>query len=375
MKHENTISRWQQLCLGILCMLSPIIRILPREVTERAGSYAWLSVLLSTVPLFILFLIVSRFLKKAQDNEGFGELIIKSLGSFVGKAVIAAFTLWLIFYLAFTVRSAADRYISSAYPFSSENIFVAVLLILTTFAALSRLRSFSRTAEVFLPILLFIFIFILVVAMFDINTAFLPPFILEQTPQVLSGVPFVAEVLALSVFLGFLEGRIRQKEKRTKTALVFMAIIISIVLLLCVITIGVFGPKLISETSFPFFSMVSSLSFFNIVERIEALILALWVIIDFTLTTTLLFIIINNLRLIFKLNPESCENRKLFDFTDGRWIIWVVVVAEYVLGIFMTRNSDGLSYISNVIAPIGNGIVCFGLLPLVVFVGVARKKV
>lgn len=376
MKNQSTtISRWQQFCLGFLCLLSPIIRLLPGQTALLSGSFGWLSTILSAVPLLLLFLLIRRFLKNALPNEGFAELFIRALGKWPGKIIIMLFTFWLIFYTAFSLRSGADRYISSAYQNSPPAFFVIILLLLALLAVMGSFRAFSRTAEVFFPLLVVVIVLVVFLAYQDIDFACLHPFLLSQTPQVLKGIPPIASVMGVAAYFGFLEGRAREKDKRTKTMFLFMIIMLLVIIALCVTTVGTLGAETAAKYHFPFFGMVRNISFFNLLDRLDALIIALWVITDFALISTLLFIIVNNLRVCFGYLPDSAEKAKIYDLKNGRWLIWAVGLIIGVLALIFVPNSFDLINLSKNLVPIVNLFFSFGLLPLTIIICLLLRRV
>lgn len=210
-KNDAIISRYQMLSLGFLALLSPIIRLLPQQAVAIACSHAWLSALMTLVPLTLLFLLVFRFFKYALPNEGFGELFIRVLGKPVGKFAILLFTLWLIFYVAFALRSAADRYITSAYYNTAPAVFIIIMLALSLIPLLGRFKNLGRTAESLLPLLGLVLLLIFIFSFGDVDKHFLPPAAAAHFPSLLQGMPVVANVLSLALYIGFLEGRIAQK--------------------------------------------------------------------------------------------------------------------------------------------------------------------
>ena len=366
---KDVLTRYQLLCLGFLSLLSPIIRLLPGRAAEFSGSAAWLSAILSAIPVGLLFLLTGKYMKKALPKEGFGELFLRSLGKPVGKTILLLFTFWLIFYAAFALRSGADRYITAAYESSSPAVFICVMLVLALYAALGRFSTLARCAAAFLPLMVLVLAVVFLLGFRDVDTAFLPLPTLSELPAVLKGVPTISIVLSLSVYIGFLEGSVGEKEKRTKTMGIFLFLIISVVVLLCIVTVGAFGAKLTAKLHYPFFTLVRNLSLFNIVERLEALVLGLWVITDFLLVSTLLFIIVTNLGIIFGLGQLYAAGQKRLSLQNGRWCIWASALVILVLSLVLAPDSKTLEQLSLNVVPLLNLFFLFGLLPLSIAAG------
>jgi len=323
----------------------------------------------------LLFLFIKRFFKNAQPNEGYAELFIRVLGKGLGKTIILVYSLWLMFYTAFALCSSADRYITSAYQHSSPVVFIIIMLMLALIPSLGRFKTLGRTAESFFPLLIIVLLLVFGFAFQDVDFNFIPPPTTKELPKILSSIPVLANILSLSVYIGFLEGRIREKNKRTKTIFTWLLLMDIAVILLCITTVGSLGADMTSKLNYPFFVMIRNITVLNFMERLESIILALWVITDFVFISILLFIVDNNLRVVFSYQPASAEGTKYFDFKNGRYLIWINAAIILSISLFLSPNSLFISKLSQQVVPIINLGFIFGLLPLVIIVGLARKRI
>ncbi|MEG1316229.1 MAG: GerAB/ArcD/ProY family transporter [Oscillospiraceae bacterium] len=376
MRNEKAaISRHQLFSLGFLGLLSPIIRLLPHQAVLLSGAGAWLSALLTAIPVGLVFLLSMRFFKFAMPNEGFAELFIRALGHLVGRGALLLFTLWLIFYTGFTLRSSADRYITTAYQNASPELFIIIMLALALIAALGTFPALARSAEVFFPLLLVVLVGIFAFSFQDVDFTYLPPVTTLGLPSVLLGILPVANVLSLSLNVGFLEGRVCEKKKRSRQVFLWLAAMTATVTVLCLVTVGIFGAELTGKLTYPFFVMIRNITVFNILERLEAVIMALWVITDFALVSTLLFICVNNLRVCFNYLPSTAEKSPLLKLKNGRFLIWICAGLSLLTALFIAPDSQTLSSLSRNIIPAINLAFNFALLPAIIAVGLIRKKV
>ena len=376
MQNEKALlSRYQLLCLGFISLLSPIIRLLPQQSVIYASSAAWLSSLLSIVPIALLLCLSAWFLKNGEPNEGFAELFVKSLGRPLGKFILLTFSAWLIIYTAFSLRSQADRYIAAAYQFASPPVFIVIMLILALIAALGHFKALARTAQVFMPLLTLIIILVFILSIRGMDTNFLQPVLSSDMRGVALGLIPIVNVLSVFVYFGFLEGLVGEKEGRSKTAFTWLAMMIIVVTLLCLTIVGTFGAELTTRLSYPFFAMIRNIRVFDFLERFESIILALWVVSDFVFISILFFIIANNIRLCIGFPPSSDEKSRFFDFKNGRWIIWVCALVILSASLSMAPDADIFLRISTTIVPTINLGFTFLLIPLIVFIGKLRRKV
>ena len=370
----NVITRWQQICVCFLCMLSTVIRLLPRQAALTSGPYSWIAALLSFIPLALIYALSNRAFKNAGEEDGFAQLFIRSLGGKLGKALVIVFTLWLIFYLSVMLKNTADKYISSSYQGASPVFFIVIILALSSVAILGSFASLSKTAEAFFPLLALVMVSVLAIGIKDIDTHNLPPLPPAHITKMLSGIPTLAASQSVALYLGFLEGRVVHKEKRNISNFVFLIMMCVTVCLLCLTTIGIFGSELTGALSFPFFVLVRNLSLFNVLDRVESAIIGLWVVSDFILISTFMFIVVSNIRICAGLDQKSHEKTGSFSLKDSRWIIWIVIAVVLALSLTLFPNSFELANFLNITAPIVNASLIFGLLPLILIIGIVRKK-
>ena len=71
------------------------------------------------------------------------------------------------------------------------------------------------------------------------------------------------------------------------------------------IVIGVLSSSLARRVSVPVLTVVKQISLMDIVENIEAIVVAIWIFADFTLITTLLVIVLNLIKSIFNLSDTK----------------------------------------------------------------------
>ena len=109
-----------------MSILSPMVRGIPAETAEAAGTGAWLSVILAAAPLAVAVYFLCLL---AGKRRGMATALAQALGSFCGRLLLFFYALWFLFLAAFILRTGADRFISTIYPGSGPQVFVIVMLI------------------------------------------------------------------------------------------------------------------------------------------------------------------------------------------------------------------------------------------------------
>ena len=375
MKTNYRFSRSQLIGLCSVILLSPALRLYPAGSAGIAGRAAWLSAP-AAIPLLLVYIyFICRFMDARQENEGLGELSLRCLGDKAGKAVLLAFSAWLLLYSGFVLRSGADRLITTIYPYSTPHIFTVVMGLVCLFGALGPVRSIVRVAKLVLPIVLGTLILILIFAMLGINPSnLLPITVYDFVPVIKGTLPIIDVILVVIYTICFVVGLTPKKEKSFRDYSVWMILMSILLMFLSITVIGSFGAELTTRLTRPFFSLVRNLVFFHTLERVEALVVALWILPDFLLVSLLLASAQHCLRIVMGSKNTFYQGERLFDMKNGRWIIPVCAGISILCGLFIAPDPLSLELWSERLIPLINFIVALLLIPFIYIVGKARKK-
>jgi spore germination protein KB len=365
-------SRLRSLCS--VALLAPALRLIPAQTARLAGDACWLSIL-AAVPVILLDIwFLSAFMKCRAPGEGMSELLARALGPAAGGAAAGAFSLWLLFYCGFILRSGADRFISTVYPSSRPWVFSAVMLFLGLLAALGPEKTVSGTATVFRPLLFWVLGLVLVLAFTTASTKNLTPVTVSDALPVLKGaVPVLDVTGSVLTNVCFLEGGTEKEPRRFSAWAQWLILPAAFMLALCAATVGNFGGGLTATMNYPFFAMIRNVRIFRSVERIEALVVALWVAPDYILVSMLLIIASRTLMKLAGYVPR--EGMKLTSMANGRYIIWLCVLAAGAVSLFLAPDAFTLKFLSEKVIPGLNMALIFVLLPLCFAAGKLRKTI
>lgn len=375
MQKPDTIRSRQLAGIGFVSLLAPIIRLLPRQMVMLAGNAAWIAPILAIVPAVLLILFMDWFLKNRQYNEGLGDLFLRALGGFFGKLALLLFTFWLLFYAGFTIRNGADRFIATVYPNSLPWAFSTTMLLLTLMAALGRLQVLARTARVFCPILLLVFVMVFAFSVPDMDVRNLLPVSRLDIDNILIAVIPVLNTTSIVSYTAFLSGYSDDRTPLLRIYFRWLVLILVILTLLVTTALSIFGAELVTRIDHLFLVMIRGIRFTNLVERIEAVVIAFWVVTDFVLVSTFLFVCIENLHLVLGIRRDKRQVGPMFSLKNGRWLIWLCAAAVFAAAILIAPSSFSFHWISEVFIPYTNLFFVFVLLPLICIIGKLRKTI
>jgi spore germination protein KB len=288
MRDEDTVTLRQYAATVFVALFSPMSRLLPGAAAKLAGSSGWVGPLLALLPLAGLVALMYRLLRFGDRSVGLGEALCRSLGNFPGKGLSLLLALWLVFYGGFLLRSGAERLISTVYPSASPGFFLPWLLGICALAAMGKLRYTFRCGTVILLLFSATLILIYVLALPSVKLSYLwPPRLREPGKLALSALPAM-DTLSPWVYFTFLRGHVREDAHALKQGLKGIAATALGGLLLLAATLGVLGPELTKRQQYPFFIMIKNLTVFHVIQRIEPLVVTVWLMTDFICVTLVL---------------------------------------------------------------------------------------
>ena len=331
-------------------LLSPVLCLVPGSAAALGGPSAWAGPL-AALPLGLLYAaMLYRLRRSLLPGERFPEMTLRMLGRRFGAFLLLLFAAWLLLYSGFVLRAGADRLQVTAYPRSGPGFFVLSMGLLTLIAALGPFRSLIRVSRVTGPALGLVLLLILLKAAQTLDLSELLP--LDEKDLLCSALPaldLLAFALASRFF--FRPG----EEGKGESFLPCAARLGLFALLLCGLGAAVqgrFGASLSAKLSAPIFALVRNLVFFRSLERIEALVVGLWILPDFLLGGLCLHVAQRCLRLALGFLPEEGESR--LDLGKGRFLIWLCGGLSIALGLFLGRDPADLQRWSRTVIPLLN---------------------
>lgn len=356
-------NRRQLMSMCFAASLAPVTRLLPKLTAQTAGKCGWLAPLCA-LPLLLLFLLYfSALMKKRRSGEGLGELLMRTAGGFAKPAMLFIAAA-LIFSAGNILRTGSHRLISTIYPAAGPWIFILAMLALGTVASLGAVKALPRSARIFSPVLVLVLLLALIFSAENVECANLFPIRGGNLAGLPVGSLSVVEIYgAILCAAAFMEDQAPLEGGRFSYCARQLTVICLLLTVFCAVIIGCYGADMTARFSHPFFSMVRDVTLFTTVERIEALVAALWVLSDFVVFSLLLTASAHILRLVFGYKPAPDEHR-FTDMQNGRYLIPVSAVLSGAAAALIPASEHGLLAVSQYAVPAANLAVIFVILPL-----------
>lgn len=300
---KGKISVQQFFLLATFFIIGTTILVVPTglaaDAKQDAGIAAVLGVFLTVLVLW-LYTLVARKLGNYNIVEFNEKILGKWLGGFVSLSYIM-FGLLAASILLFYVGNFMVTQIMTETPIQFINATFAVIIIMGIRLGL---ETMARAAEILFPwfVGMYLVITLSVVREVELNN-FLP--ILEHglLPIVKASLPFVAysgfPVIALFMFYPL---AVHDKRRASRALLHAAWVGGSFVVIITILTVLILGPDHTARQVYPTYALAKKIQVGDFLQRIEALVAAMWVLGIYMKATLYLYSSITGLAQMLKLH-------------------------------------------------------------------------
>lgn len=311
----------------------------PRELAETVQTNGWIITLLAGGIFNIIVYIINKLIKLNNYNS-FNNIIVDSLGKWVGYIVIFLFVFYLILATSIQVRSfvtVLNKYLLERTP--TEFLLVTIILSATLLTSYSKntLAKFNQVSF-FIMFIPTIFIGLVLIKGCDITNV-LP---IGQVPVKNY---FQSLYSTVAVFAGFeimflFSPMLDDRKKILKSALSAGCFIGVFYCIVVIFSLSIFSQYELKKIIWPTITMVTAVEIPGaFIERWEGIIMALWIFFNFTTVCNVIFFSANIVKESFNLKKEKIVS-----------VIFVPII--YALALYPS-NTEAISNIEkNILLPI-----------------------
>ncbi|MCD7837809.1 MAG: GerAB/ArcD/ProY family transporter [Clostridiales bacterium] len=285
---DKSISLRQYLVLLFVALLSPLVKLIPSGLVARAGTGAWLSTLALLLPVLAVVWLVAYLGRGLPENEGLGELLCRCLGQRTGRILCGVFGLWLLLLSCLTLRLGVERLTSTIYPNTEMGLFFLTVLTVEWWLGRQKLPVLARVGQIFFFAVVLTLALVLVMGVGRIHLYNVWPVWTQDLPGVVRATVPALGVLGTGVGTLFCFGLVTDRRGGRRQALGWTTALCLTLAALSFVVLGVFGPAIVQRLQIPFFSLAKEVSVEGAVERLEPLVVAMWVFTDVVLLGLLL---------------------------------------------------------------------------------------
>ena len=283
----------------------------------------------------------------------------------MGKAGVIyplASSLYLLWVMAFTVYSMSDFMVNAIYPGSARMFFIVTMILGALYAAYLGLEGIARAAFIIFALFLLSLLLTFGGVMDRAHLINIHPFpdhsfqlVMEGAWKIMSRSSGIVIYLLLLPYVG------SHKKRGFWITLASIAALMEAVTFLVSSVLGDLG----RTEAYPFF-MLTTVAEVSILQRMDALHVAVWVMVSFLRITLCLWLVRQQLLLCLPLKQQAAKNK---------WLLPVLAAIALLLAAAMNENRD-LSSQTLAVFTTGVPILLLGaVFPLVCLIaGGIRKR-
>lgn len=276
MLERGRISCIQTVYMLINLVAATSVIFLPGITAAAGGRDAWLAPLLAIAPgTYLAFVIYS--LGKRFPGLTLIEYLQVVLGAWAGKLAGILYIFFFIHTNAVIIREFGELLVSLVLPLTPLAVMQGIIVLLCAWAIRGGLEIQARVMEFSFPFLLFLFMAAILLAANEFHPGNLLP-VLENgfKPVVrasLDPVGWKGEIILLAMILPFMA----RPDRGGRCAYIAVTAIGIILAFDALANTAVFGST-VAHLTFPTFSLVRMVHIADFIERIESVLVAIWVI-------------------------------------------------------------------------------------------------
>ncbi|MDG5786806.1 endospore germination permease [Evansella sp. AB-P1] len=300
MIEKGQISSFQMGLVMYPTIIATAILIVPAITAAPAGRDMWLSPLWGLVTGVVTIFICIK-LNDYYPKKTIIEYSTDIIGSIPAKLLGFGYLFFLFHVSGVIVREYADFIVGIFMLQTPVLVVITGMVLVSAFAVRGGLEVIARSSEFFVPIVVFILFFIIVLLVPELDfLKMLPIFEDGITPSIKGAASIQAwysEFFIIAFFLPFLSDR----EKAMKWSLLSLVMIAITLVLTNLATFMLYG-MLTEELSYPLISATRYVSIADFFENIESIVMALWVAGAFIKITAFYYAFVLGTAQLFKLS-------------------------------------------------------------------------
>jgi spore germination protein KB len=304
MMRRMMISNQQLMALIVISTVGTSSLYAPSSLSHYADRDAWFLVLIGILG-GALNLLVFLQLNKLYPDKSLIAICTHLLGRLGGGLLAVIFILYFMDVSSWVLREFAQFFVIALNPMIPQNWYLLIGIIMCAYAVFHGVEVISRVAFMIFLITIVTFLVIYLLLIKEYHFDYLLPVLENGFTGPLKGTIVVVSWFGDLMFISMVLNHVK-RSKQTVHYAVAGVIISGIFLMMAVIGCSVvFGGKATSSFTYPIISLIQNIQLFRNIERLDAILIAIWVMSSFVKITVYFWSSLQALTECFRLsNPR-----------------------------------------------------------------------
>lgn len=290
MIEKGKISSLQMGMMMYPTVLATAILIVPAITAEQAKRDFWLSPAWSSlIGLFAVFIAIR--LNRIYPDKTPVEYFEAILGRWAGK-VLALF--YLLFYFHITsivVREYGEFVVGNFLNRTPMNVIMGTMILVCAMNVRGGLEVIGRSAQMFVPIVLFLFVCIVLLLMPDLEPSNMLPMMENGVGPSIRGSLIPQGWFSEFILISFMLPYVSDKQKSMKWGLISVTVVMLTMVITNFASLFLFG-EVTSIFIYPVMVAARFISIADFFEHLEAIVMAIWVMGTFVKISVFYYVIV-----------------------------------------------------------------------------------
>ncbi|GMK37500.1 spore germination protein YndE [Paenibacillus sp. CCS19] len=356
MDNIRQITTIQSAAIQVSTIIGVGVLALPLIAVRAADSGAPLVTLLGVMVGYIGLILITALGMRFPDQS-----IIQYSETIIGKWLAWIGSMSAIVFFAILTSLAAREFgevvVTSVLKSTPVEVTVIVMLLLAAISCRNNIITFAYFHHFYFPLILFPGLGIVVLSMKNADLINLQPIIGNDPSNMLTGVLTVGALFQGSFIMTLVIPAMRKPKKAMLAGFVGLLIVGGLYVAIVVAAVGVFGSEEIKNLLWPTLELAKATTLpANVLERLDAAFLAVWVTAVFTTLLSSYFLTIRMTSELFRLNDHKAISTFILPIVFilamiPQNIIQLYAVIEDVgrIGLYITVGYPGLLLIVSLV--------------------------
>lgn len=275
-RSSHQISPGQAVAIVVIAIIGSATLIVPGGMIKEAAQDAWLSGLVAmALTLFTGGLWL--WLASLWPGRDLFDLVLAAGGRWLGGLIIVLLLLWFYLILTGAVWIGTDTILTVFLPETPRLVLSVSILAPAAYAAHSRHEVIARLSHLSLWAIVLLLLLLIPLSGPSVDFKRLAPPLAGGVAPVWRGALRLVGILSENMVLVTLLPAIRKPVRPWRLLVLATVIAAGMVTVLNLWTVTIFGPKFPARFQYPVLLLAHIISVGDVIERLDALIMALWI--------------------------------------------------------------------------------------------------
>ncbi|MDN5292856.1 MAG: spore germination protein [Eubacteriales bacterium] len=277
MLEKGRLYWWQLQWLLFNTVFPTAVMFVSAITAQVARQDAWIAILLFATVFGLVAGLVCYYLGIRFPRLNLVQYVDLLVGKAAGKVISCAYIIFFLWINAAIIREFSSFLATAFMPETPELVFTATIMLLSAYMVRNGLEVMASVNQLLVSVMLFVFASITLLSVNDMDFGRLLPVLEKGWLPVLKAslTPgyWRTEVAVMLMLLPYLK-----EPREGKRAVVRAVLILGFLVTVDVISnLAIFGPELTANSTFPTLNQIRYISLARFLDRIEAVVMILWV--------------------------------------------------------------------------------------------------